>query len=111
VKIAGTLELVNEDTSINVRRVDAIIKGAQECMNIPKEPKVSEVWRGLRPCTPDGVPLIGYSRRYSNLVLSMGHQMLGLQSASGSARLATDLLMGEKPIFDPKPFDPKRFQI
>lgn len=109
LRIAGTLELVNNDYSISPRRLDAIVKGAREFMNVPEDFQYSEIWRGLRPCSPDGVPLIGYTKQYSNLFIATGHQMLGLQSATGTGRLAADLITGQKPIFDPKPFDPNRF--
>jgi D-amino-acid dehydrogenase len=109
VRLAGTLELVNQDFSINTRRVDAILKGSQVVFNLPADPEIIELWRGLRPCTPDGVPIIGYSKQFTNLFISTGHQMLGLQSAPGSARLAADLLTGATPIFDPKPFRASRF--
>lgn len=110
LRLAGTLELVNPtDDSISPRRVNAIIKGASRFLKMPEKPEVLELWRGLRPCTPDGVPVVGYSSSYKNLFISAGHQMLGLQSAPGSARLAADLLLDETPMFDPRPFRADRF--
>lgn len=109
IRIAGTLELVNMDEGITPRRVDAIVKGARQFMTLPQNLEVKELWRGLRPCTPDGVPLIGRPARYSNLTLNTGHQMLGLQSAPGCARLAADIVLGAKPAFDPHPFRADRF--
>ncbi len=109
VRLAGTLELVNQDDSITSRRMNNILNGSQEYMHMQKGPEVREIWRGLRPCTPDGVPMIGYSKRWSNLFYNVGHQMLGLQSAPGSARLGADLILGRSPITDAKPFRPERF--
>ncbi len=109
IRIAGTLELVNRDDSISPNRVDAIIRGAQRILNLPPNSEPMELWRGLRPCTPDGVPVIGFSKKHSNLFICAGHQMLGLQSAPGTGRLAADLLMGEVPAFDPSPFSAHRF--
>lgn len=117
IRLAGTLELVDRDESITPRRVNAILKGSAEFMNVPKggldspelSASISEVWRGLRPCTPDGVPVIGFPKRYANLLVMTGHQMLGLQSAPGSGRLAADLLLGAQPAFDPHPFRATRF--
>jgi D-amino-acid dehydrogenase len=109
LRIAGTLELVNGDDSVSPRRVNAIIRGTREFLNLPADPEVLELWRGLRPCTPDGVPIIGRPAKFSNLMLVTGHQMLGLQSAPGTGRLAADLLMGHTPIFDPHPFRATRF--
>jgi len=109
VRLAGTLELVNMDESITRRRVDAIVRGAREFLNVPAKPKVIELWRGLRPCTPDGVPVIGRPEGLDNLVIATGHQMLGLLSAPGTARLVADLITGGDPVFDPWPFRPSRF--
>lgn len=111
VRLAGTLELVHEDYSITIKRLNNILKGSREFLPIPENVEIKEVWRGLRPCTPDGVPLIGFSKRVPNLFYVTGHQMLGLQSAPGSARVAADLLLGSaNPMFDSKPFDPQRFE-
>lgn len=110
IRIAGTLELVNPtDYSITAHRVDAILRGSRLFLNVPEKPQILELWRGLRPCTPDGVPVIGYSPNYSNLLISTGHQMLGLQSAPGSAKLASDLILNNTPLFDPYPFRAERF--
>lgn len=110
VRLAGTLELVGHDDSITPRRVNNILKGSQEYMHMKANPEIREVWRGLRPCTPDGVPMVGFSKKHSNLFYTLGHQMLGLQSAPGSAKLAADLIMGKPTITDPKPFRPERFE-
>lgn len=109
VRLAGTLELVNQDFSITPRRVDAILTGSRQFMNVPEQPEIHEIWRGLRPCTPDGVPIIGATKRHPNLLLCTGHQMLGLQTAPGSGRLLADLVTGSTPAFDPHPFRPSRF--
>jgi D-amino-acid dehydrogenase len=110
VRLAGTLELVEPgDDTITPRRLNSILRGSQEFMRVPENPEIIEIWRGLRPCTPDGVPVIGRPSRYRNLVISAGHQMLGLQSGIGSGRFVADLVTGEKPIFDPYPFRADRF--
>lgn len=92
LRIAGTLELVNQDFSINQRRVRAIEKGAREFLSLPEKLEPTEVWAGLRPCSPDGVPLIGYHPRKKNVLLACGHQMLGLQSGLGTGIVIRDLV-------------------
>lgn len=110
VRLAGTLELCDADETITPRRVNAILKGSHHYLKLKPEPQVLETWRGLRPCTPDGVPMLGFSRKWKNLFYSFGHQMLGLQSAPGSARFSTDLITGQTPYTDPSSFDPGRFE-
>lgn len=109
IRLAGTLELVEMDESITTRRVNAILRGARQYLHVPAEPKIVEIWCGLRPCTPDGVPVIGRPSRFDNLVVATGHQMLGLLTAPGTARLVADLLAGKDPLFDPHPFRATRF--
>lgn len=109
LRLAGTLELVNQDETFTTRRVEAIVRGAREFMNVPETIRYHEIWRGLRPCTPDGVPIIGRTKRYPNLILATGHQMLGLQSATGSGKLVADITLGRPTDVDPMPFRADRF--
>ncbi len=109
LRLAGTLELVNQDETFTTRRVEAIVRGAREFMNVPEAVSYHEIWRGLRPCTPDGVPIIGRVARYPNLILATGHQMLGLQSAPGSGKMVADIALGRKTDVDPEPFRADRF--
>lgn len=110
IRIAGTLELVNQDFGISPHRVRAIQKGADEYLKVKSLNRSLEIWRGLRPCTPDGVPVIGFSRKTSNLFYCTGHQLLGLQSAPGSAQLTAELIHGRPPVVDPFPFRSQRFE-
>jgi D-amino-acid dehydrogenase len=109
LRIAGTLELVRNDFSINARRVDVIIRGAKGMLNIGDEPKPREIWRGLRPCTPDGMPVIGRAKGRGDVWLATGHQMAGLKTAPGTGVLLAQLMTGETPRFDPEPFRADRF--
>lgn len=55
-----------------------------------------EVWIGLRPATPTGLPLLGPTR-FDNLLLNTGHGALGFTLALGSARIIADLVTGRPP--------------
>jgi D-amino-acid dehydrogenase len=109
LRIAGTLELVRNDFSINRRRVDVILRGAKAMLNIGEAPVASEIWRGLRPCTPDGMPLIGRARGRGDVFLATGHQMAGLKTATGTGVLLAQLMTGEKPSFDAEAFRADRY--
>jgi D-amino-acid dehydrogenase len=109
LRISGTLELVKNDFSINQRRVNVILRGAKGMLNIGDEPVVNDLWRGLRPCTPDGMPLIGKARGRGDVWLATGHQMAGLKTAPATGVLLAQLMTGEKPSFNPEPFRADRF--
>lgn len=109
LRLAGTLELVHHDFSINPRRVEVILRGAKGMLNLGESPVPTRVWRGLRPCTPDGMPLIGRSRARGRVWLATGHQMTGLKTSTGTGLLLAQLMTGESPRFDPAPFRADRY--
>ena len=108
-RIAGTLELVARDDGVSPRRVAAIVRAARQALALPESAALTPAWHGLRPCTPDGLPIIGRAPRYANLTVAAGHQMLGLQTAPGTALLAADLVLGTPSVVDPAPFRAERF--
>jgi glycine/D-amino acid oxidase-like deaminating enzyme len=71
------------------------------------EARVLGAWWGIRPMSPDGLPLIGPVR--PGLHVATGHGPYGVMLAAGTADLAASLVLGEEPFTDPKPFDPLRF--
>ncbi|MEE2709281.1 MAG: FAD-dependent oxidoreductase [Gemmatimonadota bacterium] len=102
LRFAGTLELAGFDESVNQRRVDAILKAVPRYL---PEVDVStletvEVWRGLRPCTPDGLPFLGRPSSYENLVLAAGHAMIGVSLSPVTGKLVSQLIAGEQPIIE-----------
>jgi len=109
LRFGGTLELAGLDLSINQRRVEAIRRGASQYL--PQiEAKREEVWRGLRPCTPDSLPVIGRSQKFDNLVIASGHGILGVSLGPITGKLVAQLVCGEPLDFDIKPLSPDRFQ-
>lgn len=109
LRLSGTLELVDLDFSITESRVAAIAAGARAALGLAEPLAPTEVWRGLRPTLPDGLPAIGRSPAAENLWLATGHQMTGLKTAPATGRLLAELMSGAAPSFDPAPFRPDRF--
>jgi D-lysine oxidase len=66
-------------------------------------------WMGARPCLPDMLPVIGRAPRHSGLWFDFGHQHHGLTLGPVSGRLLAEMMMGEAPFADPKPFAAERF--
>jgi len=109
LRLSGTLELVDADFSITRSRVESIVAGARSTLELPVELEPIEIWRGLRPTTPDGLPMIGRARGFDNLWLATGHQMTGLKTAPATGRLVAELITGQPPSFDPEPFRADRY--
>jgi D-amino-acid dehydrogenase len=100
LRLAGTLEFAGHDLAGNERRVDAVRRGARLYLDGLEALRERPAWRGLRPCTPDGLPYLGRPARWSNLVLCAGHAMVGLSLGPVSGRLAARLALGEPPDHD-----------
>ena len=111
LRFGGTMEMAGLDESINSVRVQGIIKSVPQYY---PEFRVDDfrglpVWHGLRPCAPDGLPYIGRTRRWSNLLLATGHAMMGVSLAPVTGLLIGDLLSGEKPRIALDLVNPDRF--
>jgi D-amino-acid dehydrogenase len=109
LRFAGTLELAGLDLAINRRRVDAIRRSAVRYLRAAANVEVLEIWRGLRPCTPDGLPIIGRPAHLDNLIVATGHAMIGVSLGPVTGRLVSQLAGGERPLFDLAPLSPERF--
>ena len=110
LRLSGTLELAGLDLSVSRVRVEAIRRAAARVLGGQHDRRVLEVWAGLRPCMPDGLPVIGRPARLPGLVLATGHAMKGLALAPVTAQLVAELVAGEPPSHDLSPFSPDRFR-
>ena len=112
LRVGGTMEIGGDDFTVNPRRVDGIVK------SVPRYyPRFSESdfegvkpWSGLRPCTPDGLPYVGRTQKYPNLIVATGHAMMGLSLAPATGKLVSELLCGKPPSVSLEMFSPDRFQ-
>jgi len=96
LRAAGTAELAGYDSSINETRCRAIVQRVAELFPGLAEGAQPEFWAGLRPATPNNLPVIGRSR-YSNLYFNTGHGTLGWTLACGSAAALADIVDGRRP--------------
>ncbi|MGN6317686.1 NAD(P)/FAD-dependent oxidoreductase [Trinickia sp.] len=69
----------------------------------------AQPWLGLRPCTPDMRPVIGQAQRHRGLWFAFGHAHHGLTLGPVTGRLLAEMMTGEAPFTDPRPYSPARF--
>ena len=99
LRCAGTAELTGYDTTLNAKRWQVIRRHAQALFPLAGDFDKAEPWTGLRPVTPDGVPILG-ATPYRNLYLDTGHGTLGWTMACGSGRVLADLVSERQPDID-----------
>jgi glycine/D-amino acid oxidase-like deaminating enzyme len=66
--------------------------------------KVAHQWGGMVDCTPDAIPVIGPVQSIPGLHISAGHTGHGFGIGPAAGHLSADLIRGDTPIVDPKPF-------
>jgi len=99
LRIAGLAETVGYDTEIHEERARVVLKGALALFPEAGDPAAAEFWTGLRPQTPDSVPVLGKTP-VDGLFLNTGHGTLGWTMSAGSARLVADVVSGRDPAID-----------
>jgi D-amino-acid dehydrogenase len=111
IRFGGTMEIGAVNDQINMKRVQGIVESVPDYMPglQVQMPAKEKVWYGFRPCSPDGLPYIGYSKRYNNLLIAGGHAMMGLSLGPVTGQLIADLANGEPTAINIKAFDPNRF--
>ncbi|GAB3300455.1 NAD(P)/FAD-dependent oxidoreductase [Parasphingorhabdus pacifica] len=93
LRIAGTMEFGGWDDKISTPRVKAIERAAAEAFVGWNNPAgAGAPWAGLRPMTPDGLPIIGRLGDLTNAYIASGHGMLGLTLAPGTAEIITETI-------------------
>jgi glycine/D-amino acid oxidase-like deaminating enzyme len=88
-----------------------MVRRAQRFLPAVGELQMLRCWAGFRPATPDGRPIIGRipGGGRGNQWVATGHEGLGLTTATGTASVWLDLLLGRSPEIDAAPYAPERF--
>ncbi|UCS91852.1 FAD-dependent oxidoreductase [Echinicola marina] len=97
VRFGGTMEISNRADSINLNRVRGIYESISNYY--PKFeaefPQNDQIWKGMRPCSPDGLPYIGKAPKWKNVAFGAGHSMMGLSLAPATGKILADLVKGK----------------
>jgi D-amino-acid dehydrogenase len=111
LRFGGTLEIAGLNEDISPARVRGIVDAVPRYYPEFTAADFEGIrpWRGLRPCSPDGLPYLGRTRRCANLVVAAGHAMLGMTLGPVTGRLAAGILSAGKPEIDMTPLSPDRY--
>jgi D-amino-acid dehydrogenase len=111
LRLAGTVEFAGLDAAPNWLRANALVDQLPKLLPQLNHRAIGDAdrWMGRRPSLPDSRPVIGRSPRFVNAVLAFGHAHVGLTSAAMTGRLVAQLLTGERPSIDLRPFASDRF--
>ncbi len=109
LRLAGTLEFSGINERIVRKRLEmletaakAYIKGVEHTTRIGE-------WCGLRPCTADGLPVVGWAPQVEGVCIATGHAMLGFALGPATGKLISELILDNKTSLDITPLSPSRF--
>jgi D-amino-acid dehydrogenase len=110
VRVAGVFELGARDADAAAGAGERLLAAARPYLAgwQPDADGPVEAWAGLRPATPDGLPLIGALPGLDGVYLATGHGMLGVTLAPATADLLAPLVLEGRAAPELAPFDPAR---
>lgn len=106
--VGATVEEAGFDKRTNAETIQNLYHAAVELVPKLSEAKILEDWAGLRPGTPDALPILGATSTPGYYVAT-GHFRDGILLAPITARVMADVIEGRKPEHDLTAFSPARF--
>jgi len=108
--IAGsTVEYEGFDRSVTAAGMKKLLTGALSLVPALETARIEETWAGLRPDSPDHLPILGPTE-LNGLLIATGHFRSGILLTPVTARLIREWVTTQKVSEDWAPFSPLRFQ-
>lgn len=111
ILIGATREFVGYDLSNTREGIREVLKNASRLVPGLKDINFIRVMSGVRPYTPDGLPLIGYVQSIEGFFMAAGHEGDGIALAPVTGRIAADLLCDGQTFMEVQALDPNRFTL
>ena len=96
VRLTTVAEFTGYDTQHSPQDFEYLLQSARDLLPNAGNYANAEYWVGLRPMTPDSLPVLGTARHH-NLYFNTGHRHMGWTMACGTASLTADLVAGRTP--------------
>jgi glycine oxidase len=107
--LAGsTLENAGFEKIVTPAGLEKIIRAAVELAPALASAEIVETWAGLRPGTPDNLPILGRTN-IEGLIVATGHYRNGILLAPVTAKLVAGWINGQNTGIDVSAFSPLRF--
>jgi D-amino-acid dehydrogenase len=109
IRVAGTMELSGINLDLDPKRLAALERAASAEVPGVLEGESATTWVGMRPITPDGLPILGRLGSVANLFVATGHQMMGVTLAPATGKAMAELMLEGSASVDLEPFSASRF--
>lgn len=109
VLVGATVEQAGFDCCVTPAGLRELLNAAIAAIPSLADTPIVETWAGLRPGTPDDLPILGPDPDVAGLVYATGHFRNGILLTPITAELVGDLVTGQDPAVPLEPFSPARF--
>jgi glycine oxidase len=106
--VGATVEEAGFDKRTVPETIQRLHRAALELVPRLRDARILEDWAGLRPGTPDGLPILG-STATPGYYVATGHFRDGILLAPITAKLMCAVIEGSQPELDLAAFSPSRF--
>jgi len=106
--LGATVEEAGFDKRVDTDVVQRFYRAASEFVPKITDMRIHDAWAGLRPGSPDGLPILG-ATSLKACYAATGHYRDGILLAPVTAHLMAQVLTGKQPDLDLRPFSPMRF--
>ena len=107
--VGSTMEYVGFRSEVTTEGLAQLFSGVTALCPSLTRASVRRTWAGLRPVTPDGLPIIGAEPRLGGLWYATGHGRNGILLAGITGVILRQLITGEPTVEDIEAFAPSRF--
>ncbi len=111
VRFAGLVDFTGINDHLDPKRIKELRHRVDAAVSLRGALDAGLEWVGMRPTTPDSLPLIGRLLEDPPVYVNTGHQKLGITLALGAGRALAQLIAGKEPWATLKPFLPDRFEL
>lgn len=110
ILVGATVEDVGFDTTVDPSTIQGLLKHASKYLPELEASSIVETWAGLRPGTPDDLPILGPAN-VSRVFLASGHFRNGILLAPITAKIMAEIVTGKPASLDISPFAVSRFAV
>jgi glycine oxidase ThiO len=107
--VGATMEHVGFDTGVTGETATRLAAAAREMAPAFANARTLDHWSGLRPVTPDLLPILGRDPEYPALIYACGHARNGILLSPLTGECVADIATGQEPPLDISPFSVTRF--
>jgi hydrogen cyanide synthase HcnC len=109
VIVGSTVENVGFDKRVTADTIGQFARGALAHFPRMRGLQVIRAWAGLRPATPDNIPILQLLEEPRGFCLATGHSRRGILQAPATGQLVAEMITGKPPSIPLEPFSLGRF--